>query len=88
MGALPADAPPPKSADIHHVLKGVTRDIRDMMFKVHNQGFVVSRTKCHLMIRTPPGARPKLTVFAPCTPSDRLGLQRVKAKLRRIGARL
>ncbi len=89
MGRIPDGAPPPKSADIHQVLKGTTRDLRDMMLKVHKQGFTVTRTNSgHLMIRTPADSRPKLTAFAPCTPSDRISLQRVKAKLRKMGVQL
>lgn len=72
--------------DINRILRGADREIRALLRRAHDQGFVIKRTNSkHYSISSPPGQRPRVTVFAPGTPSDSRGLHRVNAKLRRIG---
>lgn len=83
------NAPPPQADDIHRILRGSNRDIRDLMLVVHHQQFKVSRTRNnHYKISTPDHFRTKESVFAPYSPSDVRSLERVRAKLRRIGVKL
>ena len=77
------------SMDINRLLRGTSREIRDMLLCAHKQRYAVGMTsRGHYSVSTPEGARPRLTVFMSKTPSDMRGLHRMRAKLRRIGVDL
>lgn len=81
--------PPSSSTDINRVLRGASREIRTLLLVAHKQKFTVAPTRNnHYSVSTPPGVRPRSTVFTPKTPSDTKGLHRVVRKLRHIGVEI
>jgi hypothetical protein len=80
---------PPQKTHISKILRGVPPEIRDLMTRAHDQGYVVTVTSNnHLRVTTPPGRRPRGMVHAQKTPSDYQGVKNLRAKLRRIGVEI
>lgn len=82
----PPPPPPKKKKDINRILRGASREIRDLLRIAHDQEFRVALTRSdHFSVTTPARFKRQVTVFAPKTPSDTRGLHRVRRKLRHLG---
>lgn len=73
--------------DINRILRGCSREIRDLLLAAHHQGYVVEPTHNHHLRVSPPPDCPEKSgsVHVAGTPSDYRGLRNLRSRLRRIG---